>query len=93
MAKTSNVFARVEPEVKEQAEQVLTDLGIPMSNAINLYLRQIVIQGGIPFEVKRSKSRLTDLFDQLGAWEDPRSDSEIIDDIYSSRIERAEVSL
>jgi len=52
MAKTTNVFARVEPEVKEQAERVLADLGISMSVAINLYLRQIVIQRGIPFEVK-----------------------------------------
>ena len=33
MARTSNVFARVEPEIKEQAEQVLDQLGIPMSNA------------------------------------------------------------
>ena len=31
MARTANVFARVEPEVKEQAEQVLDRLGIPMS--------------------------------------------------------------
>ena len=36
MARTANVFARVEPEVKEQAEQVLDRLGIPMSNATTL---------------------------------------------------------
>lgn len=52
MAKTSNVFARVEPEVKEQAEQVLDRLGIPMSNAVGMFLRQIVLQRGLPFEVK-----------------------------------------
>ena len=34
MARTANIFARVEPEVKEQAEQVLDRLGIPMSNAV-----------------------------------------------------------
>ncbi len=39
MAKTSNVFARVEPGVKEQAEQVLNELGIPMSNAVNTIYR------------------------------------------------------
>lgn len=44
MAKTSNVFARVEPEIKEQAEMVLNKLGIPMSNAINIFLRQGVLQ-------------------------------------------------
>ena len=52
MQRTSSVFARVEPEIKEQAEQVLNKLGIPMSNAIGLFLRQIIIQKGIPFEVK-----------------------------------------
>ena len=51
MARTANVFARVEPEVKEQAEQVLDRLGIPMSNAVGMFLRQIVLQRGIPFEM------------------------------------------
>ena len=55
MARTSNVFARVEPEIKEQAEQVLEKLGIPMSNAVSMFLRQIVIQRGIPFEMKLPK--------------------------------------
>ena len=41
MATTANIFARVEPEVKEQAEQVLDRLGIPMSNAVGMFLRQI----------------------------------------------------
>ncbi|HWT77159.1 MAG TPA: type II toxin-antitoxin system RelB/DinJ family antitoxin [Mobilitalea sp.] len=52
MARTSNIFARVEPEVKEQAEQVLDRLGIPMSNAVGMFLRQVVLQRGIPFEMR-----------------------------------------
>ena len=52
MARTSNVFARVEPEIKEQAEQVLDRLGISMSNAVGMFLRQVVMQKGIPFEMK-----------------------------------------
>ena len=52
MKRTSNVFARVEPDIKEQAECVLNQLGIPMSNAIGLFLRQIIMQRGIPFEIK-----------------------------------------
>ena len=52
MARTSNVFARVEPEIKEQAEQVLERLGISMSNAVGMFLRQVVLQRGLPFEVK-----------------------------------------
>lgn len=52
MARTSNVFARIEPELKEQAEIVLDQLGIPMSNAIGIFLKQVVMQRGIPFDVK-----------------------------------------
>ncbi len=57
MARTSNIFARVEPEIKEQAELILEQLGIPMSNAIGLFLRQVVIQRGIPFELKLPQSK------------------------------------
>ena len=52
MARTANVFARVEPELKEQAEDILQQLGIPMSNAVGMFLKQIVLQKGIPFEMK-----------------------------------------
>ncbi len=52
MARTSNVFARVEPELKAQAEIVLDQLGIPMSNAIGIFLKQVVLQRGLPFDVK-----------------------------------------
>ena len=55
MARTANVFARVEPEIKEQAEIVLDQLGIPMSNAVSMFLRQVVLQRGIPFEMKLPK--------------------------------------
>jgi addiction module RelB/DinJ family antitoxin len=52
MARTSSIYARVEPEIKEQAESVLNQLGIPMSNAVSMFLRQVVLQKGIPFEMK-----------------------------------------
>lgn len=52
MAETSNIFVSVEPEIKEQAESVLDQLGIPMSNAVSMFLKQVVIQRGIPFELK-----------------------------------------
>lgn len=61
MARTSNVFARVEPEVKKQAEMVLNQLGIPMSNAVGMFLRQVVIQRGIPFEMKLPASKPLDM--------------------------------
>ena len=52
MSKTSSVYTRVEPELKEQVDQVLSRLGIPMANAISMFLHQIVLHKGIPFEVK-----------------------------------------
>ena len=52
MAKSANLYARIEPEVKEQAERILSALGIPASNAINMFYKQIILQKGLPFEVK-----------------------------------------
>ena len=36
--RTANIFTRVDPETKEQAESILNQLGIPMSNAIGMFL-------------------------------------------------------
>ena len=52
MARTANIYTRVDPVVKEQAEEILDQLGIPMSNAIGMFLRQVVMQNGIPFDMK-----------------------------------------
>lgn len=51
MAKTANVIARVEPEIKEQAEAILSQLGVPASMAINLLYRQIILNNGLPFSL------------------------------------------
>lgn len=50
-AKTANLYARVEPDIKEQAEAILSTLGIPASNAINMFYRQIILRRGLPFDV------------------------------------------
>ena len=47
--KSSNVVARVEPNVKEEAEAVLSKLGISVSSAINMFYRQIILWKGLPF--------------------------------------------
>ena len=51
-AKTANLYARVEPDIKEQAEAIFAALGIPASNAINMFYRQVILQQGLPFDVK-----------------------------------------
>lgn len=52
MAKSANLYARIEPELKEQAETILNALGIPASNAITMFYKQIILHNGLPFEVK-----------------------------------------
>lgn len=49
--KTTSVFTRVSPELKEQAEAVLNQLQIPMATALNMFLQQVVNQQGIPFDL------------------------------------------
>lgn len=49
--KSVAINVRVSPEVKRQAEEVLELLGIPMSTAIDMYLRQIALTGSIPFDL------------------------------------------
>ncbi len=49
--KTANVLARVEPEVKEQAEAIMAKLGIPASTVINMLYRQIIMTKSIPFSL------------------------------------------
>ena len=61
MAKTANLYARIEPDVKEQAEAILSTLGIPVSNAINMFYKQIILQRGIPFEMKLPAARVLDM--------------------------------
>ncbi|MBE7066727.1 MAG: type II toxin-antitoxin system RelB/DinJ family antitoxin [Ruminococcaceae bacterium] len=62
--KSSNVIARVEPEIKEQAEHILAKLGISASNGINMFYRQIILWNGLPFRPSipsTSPKSLTDM--------------------------------
>ncbi|MBU4253195.1 MAG: type II toxin-antitoxin system RelB/DinJ family antitoxin [Acidobacteria bacterium] len=52
MAKTSVIQARIDPEIKKQAMKIFNVLQISMSEAISLYLTQVTLHHGIPFEVK-----------------------------------------
>ena len=50
-AKTANVLARVEPDVKEKAEAIMAQLGIPASVVINMLYKQIIMTKSIPFSL------------------------------------------
>ena len=59
--KSANLYARIEPDVKEKAESILSTLGIPASSAINMFYKQIILQRGLPFEVKIPSARPVDI--------------------------------
>ena len=52
MSKTDYITARVEPKLKASAGRVLNKVGVSTSDAITMFLRQVVLQGGLPFEVR-----------------------------------------
>ncbi len=56
MEKAATLNLRVNSTVKEMAEEILSRLGVPMSTAINMYLNQIILTGGIPFHIGLPKA-------------------------------------
>ena len=55
MEKSTTLNLRVNPTIKQQAEDVLKQLGVPMATAVDMFLRQISLTGGIPFDVTLPK--------------------------------------
>lgn len=48
----TNLNIRTDKEVKENAEKIFSELGISMTTAVNMFLRQTIRFGGIPFELR-----------------------------------------
>ena len=57
--KSANVLARVEPEIKEKAESIMSQLGLPASVVINALYKQIIMTKGIPFSLSLPKEPAT----------------------------------
>lgn len=57
--RTANVLARVEPEIKEKAELIMAQLGVPTSVVINMLYKQIIMTKSIPFPVAMPKLPLS----------------------------------
>ena len=55
MAKTDTLHIRVEPSVKQKAEKTLNDLGLSITDAINVFLNQVILHDGIPFEIRKPR--------------------------------------
>lgn len=48
---TVNMSIRMDTELKKQADAMFSDMGLNMTTAMNMFLRQVVRQGRIPFEI------------------------------------------
>lgn len=55
-AKTANVTARIQPDIKESAEAILEKLGIPVSVFIDMTYRQVIAKNGVPFALNLTKA-------------------------------------
>ena len=48
---TTNLNIRVDKDIKHQAEELLHDMGLNLSTAVNIFIRQLIKDGGIPFAI------------------------------------------
>ncbi|WP_314437036.1 type II toxin-antitoxin system RelB/DinJ family antitoxin [uncultured Streptococcus sp.] len=85
MSKTS-MSIRLDSEVKEQAQQVFNNLGMDMTTAINIFLRQAIQYQGLPFDVRLDENRkllevLTDLDQNRNMSQSFESVSDFMEDL------------
>jgi DNA-damage-inducible protein J len=82
MARTETIRARVEPELKSEAEAILREVGLSSSEAMRLFLFQVVQQRGLPFEVKIPNAETIEAIENIQAGKGIRVNSieELFDD-------------
>ena len=81
MAKTATIHARTEPELKKKAGAILKKLGMNYTEAINLFLRQVTLRKGLPFDVKIPNRITRETFEKTDRGEDLKS-YDSIDDMF-----------
>lgn len=89
MEKTTTMNLRVNPIVKQQADDVLKQLGVPMSTAVDMFLRQIALTGGIPFAVTLPKAPDSINTDKMSAEQIRMELQAGYDDMLSGNVEDA----
>ncbi len=62
---TNHISVRTDSELKAKAQLILSELGLDMSTAINVFLQQVVYKNGIPFEITKPVEKSA----KLGGWE------------------------
>lgn len=83
MAKSTMIHARIEPTLKTDAETMLKELGLNMTQAITLFLQQVKLQRGLPFEVKLPSEATTQALKELETRDGKKFSSvdELFDDL------------
>jgi DNA-damage-inducible protein J len=81
--KVAEIRSRIEPDLKENATRVLASCGLNVSDAIRLFLRQVVAQNGLPFEVKAPNAVTRAAMEEADSGNLPRFESvqELFDDL------------
>ena len=67
MVKSATINARIDEKTKTQAQSILRILNIPMSEAISMFFKQIVLHKGIPFEIKIPNDVTVETFEKTDA--------------------------
>ncbi|MCH5210906.1 MAG: type II toxin-antitoxin system RelB/DinJ family antitoxin [Oscillospiraceae bacterium] len=65
MAKTSHINIRIDPETKSQAEILFGKFGMTVSEAVNVFLHQSIMYGGIPFELRVPNGETMEALDDV----------------------------
>jgi len=81
--KVAEICSRIEPDLKENATRVLASCGLNISDAVRLFLRQVVAQNGLPFEVKAPNAVTRAAMEEADSDNLPRFESvqELFDDL------------
>jgi len=85
MAKSATINTRIDAKTKRQAMNILAALHIPLSDAIGMYLRQIVYHRGIPFDVRLPNEETLQAIKQLESGKGVSFDTvdELLEDLES----------
>ena len=59
---------RIEEKTKREAAKALTDIGLDMSSAVNIFLRQVIVEKGLPFTPTKNPAALRAKWDKEVAW-------------------------
>jgi DNA-damage-inducible protein J len=81
--KVAEIRSRIEPDLKENATRILASCGLNVSDAVRLFLRQVVAQNGLPFEVKAPNAVTRAAMEEADSDNLPRFESvqELFDDL------------